>query len=114
MVLRIVGSSNFKLSATEQSASITFCILLYKSLSETLCGNEAKKKTQIYERCKRFRDGRSNVNDDSRCGLTTRALTKVPKNGLQECLKTLYEYWKKCVAVQENVMQIDVRLRISV
>jgi hypothetical protein len=41
------------------------------AVSETLCGNGATEITQIYEWYKCFRDGRSSVNDNSRCGRTS-------------------------------------------
>jgi hypothetical protein len=57
----------FKISATEQRANITFCVLLYKFPADKLrvYGKTAMKKTQSYEGYKRFRDGRTGVNDDS-------------------------------------------------
>ncbi|GBN89471.1 hypothetical protein AVEN_14452-1 [Araneus ventricosus] len=61
------------MSSLEQPANIKFCVSLEKSPSETLemlkkaYGNDAMKKTTVYERHKRFREGRTNI-DDPRTG----------------------------------------------
>jgi hypothetical protein len=59
---------------TGQYAKIERCILLHESPSQTLrmldevYGKVAKNKTQVYERHKRFRDVRANVNNDASSG----------------------------------------------
>ncbi|GBO15495.1 Putative uncharacterized protein FLJ37770 [Araneus ventricosus] len=60
------------MSSLEQPANIKFCVLLEKSPSETLemlkkaYGNDAMEKTAVYEWHKRFREGRTNIEDDPR------------------------------------------------
>jgi hypothetical protein len=62
------------MSLAQQSAKINCCLLLQKSPSDILRmleearGKAAKKKTQVYEWHRSFRNGRESVNDDSRCG----------------------------------------------
>jgi hypothetical protein len=62
------------MQATAQHAKKIFCVLLYKSLSETVrmldeaYGMWAMKKTQVYRWHKHSRDGRASVNDDQRYG----------------------------------------------
>ncbi|GBN72787.1 hypothetical protein AVEN_139293-1 [Araneus ventricosus] len=62
------------MSSLEQRANFKFCVLLEKSPSETLemlkkaYGNDAMKETAVYEWQKRFREGRTNIEDDPRTG----------------------------------------------
>ncbi|GBL69335.1 hypothetical protein AVEN_219743-1 [Araneus ventricosus] len=62
------------MSSLEQRANIKFCVLLDKSPSETLLmlkkayGNDAMKETTVYEWHNRFREGRTNIEDDPRTG----------------------------------------------
>ncbi|GBO06129.1 hypothetical protein AVEN_35209-1 [Araneus ventricosus] len=62
------------MSSLERPANIKFSVLLEKSPSETLemlkkaYGNDAMKKTAMYEWHKRFRKGRTNIEDDPRTG----------------------------------------------
>ncbi|GBM40621.1 hypothetical protein AVEN_27205-1 [Araneus ventricosus] len=61
-------------ASIEQPANIKFYALLEKSPSETLemmkkaYGNDAMEKTAVYEWHKRFREGRTNIEDDPRTG----------------------------------------------
>ncbi|GBM33578.1 hypothetical protein AVEN_60915-1 [Araneus ventricosus] len=62
------------MSSLEQRANMKFCVLIEKSPSETLLmlkkayGNDAMKETTVYEWQKRFREGRTNIEDDPRTG----------------------------------------------
>ncbi|GBN26218.1 hypothetical protein AVEN_166631-1 [Araneus ventricosus] len=121
------------MSSLEQRVSIKFCVLLEKEPSETLemlkksYGNDAMKETAVYEWQKRFREGRTNIEDDPRTGSwhqrifnlfprlkmklkghrfadsdevienATKQLKDLSKNGFQKCFEQLYERCKKCV-----------------
>ncbi|GBL87823.1 Putative uncharacterized protein FLJ37770 [Araneus ventricosus] len=62
------------MSSLEQPANIKLCVLLEKSPSETLeklkkaYGNDAMKNTAVYEWHKRFREGRTNIEEVTRTG----------------------------------------------
>lgn len=72
--LRIVASTNLKMSDTE-SANTKFLVLLHSLPSQTLQLLEgaycrtAMIKTRVYESHKLFREGRASVNEYARCGL---------------------------------------------
>ena len=59
----------------EQRINITFCVKIGKSASETLAiltvayGEYAMKKSSIFERQRRFKEGREDAQDDPRSGL---------------------------------------------
>jgi hypothetical protein len=69
--MQIVTLSHLNISATEQPASIKFCVLLHKcsetlQMLQELYGKGAEKKMQVYEWHKHFHDGCGSVNDDLR------------------------------------------------
>src|SRR5277367_5911722 len=65
----------------EQRANIKFCFKLGKTFTETLqdmqkvYGNDCLSRTQIYTWYKRFKDGREDINDDSKSGRPKTATT---------------------------------------
>ncbi|GBN39500.1 hypothetical protein AVEN_85622-1 [Araneus ventricosus] len=69
---RIFHSSDFEITSLEQRENIKFCVFLDISPSETLemlkkaYGNDAMKKMAVYEWHERFREGRTNIEDDPR------------------------------------------------
>jgi histone-lysine N-methyltransferase SETMAR len=64
----------FKKSQFEQSANIKFCFKLRKTAAETLeylktvYGDEALKKTAVYDWFKRFKNGQESLEDEERSG----------------------------------------------
>ena len=58
----------------EQQINIKFCVKIGKRASETLalltvaCGVYAMKKSSVFERHRRFKEGRKDVQDDPRSG----------------------------------------------
>lgn len=81
MCLIVCVVESKKMAFSEQRANIKFCVLLQKSASETLemlnqaYGNEAMKKSQVYEWHKRFREGRVSIEDDPRSGRPSTSMT---------------------------------------
>jgi hypothetical protein len=73
LFIRIVGSPHLKMSAKEQRSNIKLCFAKWISFTLLMLkevysyGKAGTKKRQVYERHKRFRDGRSSVNNDPCC-----------------------------------------------
>ena len=60
--------------STEQRICITFCFKIVKTATEThqllqqACGDDAMGRTQVFERFRRFKEGRTSVEGDPRSG----------------------------------------------
>ncbi|XP_034015775.1 protein GVQW3-like [Thalassophryne amazonica] len=73
--------------STEQQTNLKFLVQLGKPLSEALgllqqvCGNETMSCSHVFEWCKRFKEGREDVEDDPRSGRpsTTRTEANVER-----------------------------------
>ncbi|GBM50580.1 hypothetical protein AVEN_266795-1 [Araneus ventricosus] len=98
------------MSSLEQPSNIKFCVLLEKSPSETLemlnkaYGNDAMKKMAVYEWHMRFREGRTNIEDDPRTG----------RPPLPPQMKMLSAFEKSCVRTDElTIDAIAYELGIS-
>ena len=82
----------------EQRINIRFCVKIGKSASETLAlltvayGEYAMKKWSVFERHRRFKEGREDVQDDPRIGQP-----KTQRTEMQ--MRTEYEPW--CAQIED-------------
>jgi hypothetical protein len=90
----------------EQRVNIKFCAKLRKTATEThemlvlVYGTEAVSRKSVYDRFKRFRDGKETTEGVPRSGWTCDSGSAIiPKRAFADSFQQLYELCQKCVVL---------------
>ena len=99
----------------EQRISITFCVKIGKSASETLAlltvayGEHAMKKSSVFECHRRFKEGREDAQDDPRSGQPKAQRTNAKVDRVRTLVRSYRRLGVRVIAEELNMNRETVR-----